>query len=125
MERIVSLEDFENFAQAFAGIEKAQAAWLWNGKERIVHVTVASARGLPVNPTSILYNNLIKAINAPKDPVISFKVDSFRQKLFNIEAKILVAADRQPEAVLLAVKSALLDKFSFESRAAWSIRYPN
>ena len=25
-------------------------------------------------------------------------------------------ADRQPEAVLLAVKSALLDKFSFESR---------
>ena len=92
MERIVSLEDFENFAQAFAGIEKAQAAWLWNGKERIVHVTVASARGLPVNPTSILYNNLIKAINAAKDPVISFKVDSFRQKLFNIEAKILVAA---------------------------------
>ena len=91
MERIVSLEDFENFAQAFAGIEKAQAAWLWNGKERIVHVTVASARGLPVNPTSILYNNLIKAINAAKDPVISFKVDSFRQKLFNIEAKILVA----------------------------------
>ena len=116
MERIVSLEDFENFAQAFAGIEKAQAVWLWNGKERIVHVTIASANGLQVKPTSSLYNNLIKAINISKDPVIPFKVDSFHQKFFNLEAKILVAADMQPESVLLAVKSALLDKFSFESR---------
>ena len=41
LDRIVSLEDYQNFAQAFAGIAKALATWTWNGQVRGVFVTVA------------------------------------------------------------------------------------
>ena len=43
--RIVSLEDYEDFARAFAGIEKALATWMWSGEKRGVFVTVAGAKG--------------------------------------------------------------------------------
>ena len=34
LDRLVSLQDYEDFTRAFAGIAKAQAAWLWDGGQR-------------------------------------------------------------------------------------------
>jgi predicted phage baseplate assembly protein len=118
MERIVSLMDFENFARAFAGIGKAMGIWIWDGEKRRVHLTVASSTGPnhQIEPNSELYQNLVKAIDKAKDPVTYFQLDSFSQLSFNLEAKILVSKDREPERVLVAVKNALNEKFSFESR---------
>ena len=45
LDRIVSLDDYENFAQAFAGVGKAQAIAVWSGETRLVHLTVAAADG--------------------------------------------------------------------------------
>ncbi len=47
LDRIVSLQDFEDFSRAFAGIGKAQAVPLWNGQSQLVHITVAAADGFP------------------------------------------------------------------------------
>lgn len=115
MDRIVSLKDVENFALAFAGIGKAQAIWIWDGEKRIVYLTVASATGSVVDEESDLYQNLTKAIDAYKDPQIQVKVKSFTKKLFNVEAKIAVAEDRDPEDVFLTIKETLQNEFSFES----------
>lgn len=115
MDRIVSLKDVENFALAFAGIGKAQAIWIWDGEKRIVYLTVASATGDVVDEESDLYQNLTKAIDAYKDPQIQVKVKSFTKKLFNVEAKIAVAEDRDPEDVFLTIKETLQNEFSFES----------
>ena len=41
LDRIVSLQDYEDFAGAFSGIGKALATWTWDGERRAVFVTVA------------------------------------------------------------------------------------
>jgi predicted phage baseplate assembly protein len=117
MDRIVSLTDCENFVRSFAGIGKAQATLINNsGKKIFVNVTIMSSTGQAIEPTSDLYRNLLEAINAAKDPLIQIRLGSFNQKLFNIEARILVAKDRKFENVKANVEAALYDAFSFNSR---------
>jgi hypothetical protein len=116
MDRIVSLEDFEYFARAFRGIEKAQAIWLWDGQRNIIHLTVAPSSGDPLEDTSSLRTNLIKGINISKDPMASFRIDTFIPRFFNLRAKILIAKDRQHEDVLKSVTSAVVKEFSFKSK---------
>ena len=41
----MSLEDYQNYALAFAGISKALATWTWFGEKRGVYVTVAGSQG--------------------------------------------------------------------------------
>ena len=69
MDRIVSLVDCENFARSFAGIGKAQATLIRKGETTHVNLTVMSATGQPVEPTSDLYKSLSKAIEAGQGPV--------------------------------------------------------
>ena len=64
----------ESFAQAFAGIGKAQAVAVWSGENHLVHITVAQANGDPVDPVSPLYQTLLQAIQRAHDPVQSFMV---------------------------------------------------
>lgn len=45
LDRIVSLQDYEDFARAFAGIVKALATWIWRDTRRSVFVTVAGSNG--------------------------------------------------------------------------------
>jgi predicted phage baseplate assembly protein len=117
LERIVSLRDFEDFARGFAGVAKAQAVAFWLGETHLVHLTVAAAGGAVVDPTSALHTSLVQAIGAVADPVLQFRVDPHQPLFFNLTAKILVHPDHQTDAVLDAVRTALLSTFSFERRA--------
>ncbi len=118
LDRIVSLEDYEDFARAFAGIGKAQAVALWNGEMRLVHITVAGANGDTVDPSSALYNSLVAAIDAARDPVQQVRVTSYQLLLFNLKAGVLVDEPRYVAGeVLAAVGSALQAAFSFGNRA--------
>jgi len=116
MGRIVSLKDFEYFAMAFDGIGKALATGGWNGKTRMVHITIAGGNGENVTCVDLLYTSLQGAINKAKDPMQQFSLQQFNQKLFNLEAKILVQNDREFEKVRPNVEEQLRNKFSFENR---------
>ncbi|MBW4644919.1 MAG: putative baseplate assembly protein [Goleter apudmare HA4340-LM2] len=117
LDRIVSLQDFEDFARAFAGIGKAQVNVVQNGATQIVHLTVGAIGGAAVLPDSSLYENLVKAIDAARDPVqVVVQIDSYQPIFFNVEAKIIVDPRRQPEPVLIAVRQAIKEKFAFENR---------
>jgi len=118
LDRIVSLEDYENFARAFAGIGKAQAVALWSGDKLLVHLTVAGADGAAVDPTSALYASLIGAIDQARDPVQHVLVASYQPLFFDLAASVLVDQPRYVAAdVLAAVAAALLDAFSFDRRS--------
>ena len=39
LDRVVSLEDYENFSRGYAGIAKALATWTWDGRTRGVFLT--------------------------------------------------------------------------------------
>jgi len=117
LDRIVSLQDFEDFTCAFAGIGKARAAWLRDGEVRFVHITVASADAGMVDKMSDLYKNLWLGIDGAKDPVQQFRIDSFNPLSFNLSANVLVDSRYIKEKVQAAVTDALKQAFSFEQRS--------
>jgi photosystem II stability/assembly factor-like uncharacterized protein len=117
LDRIVSLQDYEDFTRAFAGIGKAQAVVLWTGDTQQVHITVAANRGVSVLPGTALYDNLVQAINVNRDPLRRVQVESYEPLLFNLEATVLIDPRYLPETVLTQVTTALQQTFTFEKRA--------
>lgn len=118
LDRIVSLDDYENFAQAFAGIGKAQAVALWAGDKYVVHLTIAGANGAPVDPESALYGALIGAIDQARDSSQQVLVADYQRLFFDVRASILVDQPRYVESdVFDAVTTALKNAFSFQARS--------
>lgn len=116
LDRIVSLRDFEDFARAFAGIGKAQATSLWNGEQRLIHLTVAGAAGGSVPATSELFEKLNTAIDAARHPDQPVRVTSFQALQFDVAAKVLVDRHFLTADVLAEVNNALVVAFSFAAR---------
>lgn len=117
LERIVSLQDYEDFARAYAGISKALATWIWVDQKRGIFITVAGPKGAPVLPDSALYKNLMMSIQKTGDPTVPLRVESYQPASFGLTASLKIDPDRREEAVLDAVKKALQTHFSFEMRS--------
>lgn len=117
LHRIVSIQDFEDFASAFAGVGKAQATVLWSGERRLVHLTVAGADGVEVPNDSALYENLLAAIDGARHVAEEVLVDTYAKRTFTIEARVLVDGAYIEDDVLAAAEAALLRAFSFDERA--------
>lgn len=118
LDRIVSVNDFEDFAAAFAGVGKAQAAVLWNGEVNVVHITIATASGGTVDKkTDALYANLLTALEQSRDTTVQVLVDSFVEVHFTVNAQILIDSSYIKEKVKDAVKDALRAEFTFKNRA--------
>ena len=114
LDRVVSLEDYENFSRAYGGIAKALATWTWDGRTRGVFVTVAGPRGAEVSTS--LAEDLITAIHEAGDPFVPVRVESYREALFKVAGKIKVDPDYETEKVLTAASDALREAFSFADR---------
>jgi predicted phage baseplate assembly protein len=115
LERVVSLRDFEDFARAFAGVGKAQATQLWNGRAQLAHLTVAGSTGGPVDGLATL-PNLQAAIESVRDPVHEVLIQSYTHWSFGIAAEVLVNAAYAADAVLARAVATLGDTFSFARR---------
>ncbi|MBG1267329.1 putative baseplate assembly protein [Nostoc sp. WHI] len=116
LDRIVSIRDFEDFAQGFAGIGKAQAVPLWNGESQLVHITIAAVKGSDVPKDSQLYTKLVEAIDNARDPIQQVQVDSYQRLLFNVEARLLLDARYQTKLVQQDIHETLNKTFAFEQR---------
>ena len=114
--RVVSLQDYQDFARSFSGISKALATWVWSGERRTVFVTVSGANGAEVKADSELYANLVKALRQFGDPGVSLMVASYQPRLFRLSAALQVHPDYTSEKVLAAVEQRLHESFSFEAR---------
>src|SRR4030095_15963226 len=62
LDRLVSLQDYGDFTRTFAGIAKASARLLSDGHRQLVHLTIAGADDIPIDPVSDLYKNLLIAL---------------------------------------------------------------
>ncbi len=116
LDRLVSTQDYANFALTFAGIGKASAARLSDGQRRLVHLTVAGADDIPIEKTSDLYRNLNKALRDFGDPHQPVQIVLRTFLLLVIEARVRVLPDYLFEKVEPKIRAALLDRFSFERR---------
>jgi hypothetical protein len=113
----VSLKDFEDFTRAFLGIGKAQAVSLWNGETHLVHLTIATAAGKPIDLKSDLYAHLLEAIDSARDPIQPVMVAGYIPRSFSLEASMMTDSRYVDEDVFAQARSILLENFSFEKRA--------
>jgi hypothetical protein len=116
LDRLVSTQDYADFARTFAGIGMASAVRLSDGRRQLVHVTVAGADDIPIEKTSDLYRNLVKALRDFGDPYLPIQVDVRELLALVISAKVRVLPDYLWEKVEPKIRTALLDRFSFDKR---------
>jgi hypothetical protein len=116
LDRLVSTQDYADFARTFAGIGKASAARLTDGRRQLVHVTIAGADDIPIEESSDLYHNLVKALRDSGDPYLPIMVEMRELMLIVLSANIRILPDYQWESVVTKIRARLLDTFSFERR---------
>jgi len=114
--RVVSLQDYQDFARAFSGIEKALATPVQVGEKNGVFVTIAGAKGAAVPSDSTLYSSLLTAIEEAGDPTIPLLLKSYQPRFFRISAQVKIDPDFLPENVLAQIEQKLRDSFSFQAR---------
>jgi predicted phage baseplate assembly protein len=117
LERIVSLQDYEDFARAFSGVAKALATWTWTGEARGVFVTVAGPDGALILDNSKTHDNLVAAMKAAGDPYIPLRVQDYDRVYFKLGVAVQLDPDYEPQKVLAAVEQTLRTIFSFDTRA--------
>ena len=116
LDRLISVQDYEDFARTYAGIAKASSARLSDGRRELVHLTIAGSDDIPIATTSDLFLNLNQALHQFGDPYQNLQVVVRKLKLLVISAKVRLLPDYLWEAVEPKIRAALIDKFSFARR---------
>lgn len=114
--RAVSITDYQNYAQSFAGIAKAYAIWIPSGPGRGVFITVAAAGGSALPRGNPMLDNLITSLHSYGNPLIPIHVQSFLETLFSLSADIKCDPAYDAEAVKANVLQQLRQKYSFSAR---------
>jgi predicted phage baseplate assembly protein len=119
--RIVSLEDYEDFARAFAGISKTLATWSWDGERRIVLITVAGTNGEPIDVTEdqagTLAGDLLTAIAKSSEPGTKVQLNDYQARFFKIEGTVEVDKRFLLAEVTADIEDTLRGMFGFANRA--------
>lgn len=114
--RVVSLDDYRNYALNFGGIAKAVAAWTYFDGTRGVFLTVAGAAGAVFKPDDDVILNLIASLRKYGNEHVPLRVASYEPVPFQIAANVQVDADHDAARVLADAWTALASRFAFERR---------
>jgi predicted phage baseplate assembly protein len=116
LDRLVSVQDYADFARTYAGIAKASATRISDGRRQLIHVTVAGNDDVPIDTTSDLYVNLRRALLVNGDPYQVLQLAVRKLKLLVISARVRLLPDYLWDAVEPKIRAAIADKFSFGTR---------
>lgn len=116
LDRLVSVQDYEDFTCIYAGIGKARAVELSDGRRQLVHITIAGVDDIPIDTNSDLYRNLRQSLLDFGDPHQAVQLEIRELMLIVISARIRVLPEYQWEPVVTQVRAALLEAFGFERR---------
>jgi hypothetical protein len=114
--RIVSLTDYRDFAQAFAGVGKAQARELWSGQQQVIHLTVAPEADAELSDSDPLIVNLANAIEKVRDPAHPLVLQPYQRRYFALTARITADPRYRPEDVSLWARQSIEALFSYDVR---------
>jgi predicted phage baseplate assembly protein len=113
LDRLVSVTDYADFSRTFAGIGKAAATALTNGRQRLVHVTVAGVDDIPLVDDDDVMTNLRQALTVLGDPVQPVVVARRELLVLVVRATVWLLPDYAWEFVEPRIRTALLDAFGF------------
>ncbi|WP_213956949.1 hypothetical protein [Variovorax sp. dw_954] len=114
--RAVSLEDFERFAAAFAGISKAQADWIPAGPYRGVLLTLAGACGAAMPLGDPTRARLVAALAAASSGNVVVWPQSFLETWFRVGAQVCYDSRYDAAVVEAAVRALLQRTYCFAAR---------
>ncbi len=117
LDRLVSVQDYADFSRTFAGIGKATARKLSDGRRQLVYLTIAGADDALIDESSDLFQNLRTTLRQFGDSDLPVQIASRELVTLVLSAKIRLAPDYQWEPVATAVRTTLLDRFGFQKRA--------
>ncbi|HEY9422793.1 MAG TPA: putative baseplate assembly protein, partial [Thermoanaerobaculia bacterium] len=116
LDRLVSVQDYEDFTRTFAGIGKARATSLSDGRVELVHVTIAGEDDIPIGTDSELLLNLEAALRRFGDPRQPLRVEVRERAFLVVEAEVRVLPDYLWEKVEPKIRAAMLEAFGFDRR---------
>lgn len=116
LDRVVSLQDYEDFTRDFPGVAKALATWTWSEHTRGVLLSVLGADGRVLSETDETVRLLLAALRDAGNPLVPVQVRSAAPVAFTLRATITPAADRDPAQVLADARAALQTQFAFAAR---------
>jgi hypothetical protein len=114
LDRLVSVVDYADFSRTFAGVGKAAADRLVDGRRQTVVVTVAGADGTALDKDSDVVVNLRRALRQLGDPSLPVRVLVSQRLVLRLGLVLGIAADHEFKTVEPVVRAALLDRFSFD-----------
>ena len=117
LDRLVSVQDYADFSRTFAGIGKAASRRLSDSHRELVHVTIAGADDIQIDPVSDLYQNLVIALRQFGDPSLPVQVDLRELVVLLLSAKVRLTTGYLWDPVAQAIRAAILDTFGFDNRA--------
>jgi hypothetical protein len=116
LDRLVSVQDYADFSRTFAGVGKAQAVALPDGRREIIFLTIAGTDDIPIDKTSGLYRNLQLVLRAAGDPWQPVQIEMRELLALVVIANVRIHPDLLWEKVAPAIRARLYDTFSFERR---------
>lgn len=116
LDRLVSTQDYADFARTFAGVSKASSVELPGSNGQVVHVTIAGLDDIPIAESSDLFRNLRTAMIRYGDPLQPLQLAVRDRILLVMSAGVRVKADYLWEKVEPKVRAAVLDVFGFDKR---------
>ena len=117
LDRLVSIQDYADFTRTYAGIGKASAVLLSDGRREVVHLTIAGADDIPIETTSDLYRNLRKSLSKYGDPYQPLQIATRELKVLTLQARVRIHPDYLFENVEPEIVAALFDTLGFQKRA--------
>jgi hypothetical protein len=115
--RVVSLQNYEDFARSFAGIARAKVDYLWDGEARRILLTVAGPDGALIETGGVTHTALLAALRRFGDPLVRLQLAGYRPALFRLWLRVKVHADYEDKAVLAGVEAALRAAFDIKARS--------
>ena len=97
LERIVSLNDYKNFVQAFPGIGKILVQRLHGLKTKWIQITIASQEGKPIPSTSTICRDLVGTIHTLQAIPVPIRVDTYDPLYFRLAACVTISANAKAD----------------------------
>jgi Baseplate J-like protein len=116
LDRLVSVSDYSDFARTFGGVGKAFSMQLSDGRNELVHLTIAGAGDAPIEADSDLLRNLRLSLTQFGDPALAVAVAVRELLVLIVSAGVRLLPDYLWEKVAPKIRAKLLDTFSFEAR---------
>ncbi len=116
IDRVVSLQDYEDAARAFAGVARALVTRSWDGHQYVVVLTLAGTAGATIDPGGLLASNLLTALSNAGDTQVLVSLASYTPVYFTMEGSVTVDPSYDAIAVKASIDVALRTYFDFSQR---------